>query len=193
MSPSSPGWSPSPVRVHETRVRVHSAWVRVHRGGVRVRVRVHKGRVRVRTWVRTRTRTQCRTHPLTPSPSPDSLQHCKIGILMAVMGVKWDKKGPTGISTYKYFPKTPSGPLKVSFCSTFLTSRSYCTKLLMWKVTLFIVMHAWTLILYTYKTSRLNAWYFLCKYFQKFEIMIRSHYFHHLIFSFSFNINFMFT
>ena len=37
---------------------------------------------------------------------------------MAVMGVKWDKKSPTGISTYKYFPKNPSGSLKVSFYST---------------------------------------------------------------------------
>ena len=60
------------VRVHKTRVRDRSAWVRVHRGGVRVRVRVHKGRVRVRTRVRTLTRT----HPLSPSPSPVSLQHC---------------------------------------------------------------------------------------------------------------------
>ena len=42
----------------------------------------------------------------------------KIGILMAVTGVKWDEKGPTGISTYKYFPKTPSGSLKLSFYST---------------------------------------------------------------------------
>ena len=32
---------------------------------------------------------------------------------MAVTGVKWDEKGPTGIST-----KTPSGSLKVSFYST---------------------------------------------------------------------------
>ena len=28
---------------------------------------------------------------------------------MAVTGAKWDKKGPTGISTYKYFPKKPLG------------------------------------------------------------------------------------